>query len=336
MDGIDGARYVPWRPDATVETREESEVFAADLPTTREHPWHAWLPITQGCDNYCSYCVVPYVRGREKSRSFDDITAQAEQLVAEGVREITLLGQNVNSYGRDLFGEPRFAQILSAVAATGIERLGFATSHPKDLLPETIEVMATTPALLTHLHLPVQSGSNRVLRAMNRGYTREHYLSLIEALRAAVPGITLSTDIIVGFPGETDEDFEDGTLALMQEVGYDQAFTFLFSPRNETPAARMDGQVSADVAQARFDRLVECVQSSARHSNERLVGTRQEVLFEGPSKRDPRILAGRTHGAKVLHMPLAEGERVSDWAGRIAPVKVVEAATWYLLGEPCE
>ena len=335
LAGETAKRYVPWLPDTALEVIEDSELFAADLPTTREHPWHGWLPITQGCDNYCTYCVVPYVRGREKSRPLDALVAHAEALVADGAREITLLGQNVNSYGRDLFGEPRFAQALRAVAQTGIERLGFATSHPKDLLPETIEVMATTPAVLTHLHLPVQSGSNRVLQAMNRRYSREHYLGLVAAVRRALPGITLSTDVIVGFPGETDEDFED-TLTLFQEVGYDQAFTFLYSPRAETPAARMEGQVEADVAQARFDRLVECVQTSARICNERLVGTRQTVLFEGASKRDPRILAGRTHGAKVLHMPLPEGERVADWAGRIVPVRVVDSATWYLLGEPLE
>jgi len=346
--------YVPWLPDATVELKEESDSFAADLPTTREHPWHAWLPITQGCDNFCTYCIVPYVRGREVSRPLADIVAQAEALVADGVLEITLLGQNVNSYGRDLTecGEvkndegdgdrdskdsrPLFAEALRAVAATGVKRLGFATSHPKDLLPETIEVMATTPNIMHHLHLPVQSGSNKVLDDMGRRYTREEYLDLVAQLRTAIPNIALSTDMIVGFPGESEADFED-TLALAEEVVYDQMFTFLYSKREGTPAATMDSEVPADVAQKRFERLVECVQASARNRNEPLIGSVQEVLIEGTSKRDKNMLTGRTFGAKVMHIPLpqTEGKQVSadDFAGRIASAKVTEASTWFLRGE---
>ncbi len=189
------------------EVIEGGAEFSSALPTVREHDWAAWLPITMGCNNFCSYCIVPYVRGREKSRPLDDIAAEARSYVEAGVKEITLLGQNVNSYGRDLYGEPRFADVLRAVDAAGIERLRFATSHPKDLTDEVIGLFATLPSLMPALHLPVQSGSNRILSAMNRRYTREHYLGLIEKLRRARPDIALSTDIIVGFPGETEEDF---------------------------------------------------------------------------------------------------------------------------------
>jgi len=338
--------YIPWRPEATVEIEQESDTFAADLPTTREHPWHAWLPITQGCDNFCTYCIVPYVRGAERSRPLADVVKQAEALVADGVLEITLLGQNVNSYGRDLVkgrhsdsnlpdnesGEPLFAEALKAVAATGIKRLGFATSHPKDLSQETIDVMASTPSVMHHLHLPVQSGSNKVLDDMGRCYTREQYLDLVARLRTAIPGITLSTDMIVGFPGESEEDFLM-SLDLAKEVVFDQMFTFLYSKREGTPAAEMTNEVAADIAQERFERLVECVQSSARTSNEPLVGTVQEVLIEGASKRDSAMLTGRTFGAKVMHVPLPEGSSIEDFAGRIISAKVTEASTWFLRGE---
>ncbi|MDR1775296.1 MAG: tRNA (N6-isopentenyl adenosine(37)-C2)-methylthiotransferase MiaB [Actinomycetes bacterium] len=325
-----GERYTD---SATVETVEASDAFAADLPTVRKHPWHAWLPITQGCNNFCSYCIVPYVRGREKSRPLERIVEQAETLVADGVREITLLGQNVNSYGRDRYGTPRFAEALAAVAATGVERLGFATSHPKDLLDETIAVMGRTPQILRYLHLPVQSGSDRVLQAMNRHYTGADYRRLVCKLRAAVPDIALSTDLIVGFPGETERDFAD-TLQLVREVEFDQAFTFLFSPRAKTPAATMPDQVPADVAQERFERLVDAVQAGARAGNERLVGTRQDVLVEGASKRDAQVLVGRDRHYKVCHFPLPAGNTAADWQGRTVAVRVAAAHTWYLDVEP--
>ncbi|MRR12912.1 tRNA (N6-isopentenyl adenosine(37)-C2)-methylthiotransferase MiaB, partial [bacterium] len=188
---------------AAIEILDATTEFTSDLPSEREHPWHAWVPITMGCDNFCSYCIVPYVRGRERSRPLEEIVREVESLVAEGVREVTLLGQNVNSYGRDLYGEPRFAQALSAVAETGVRRIRFATSHPKDLTDETIAVMADTPAVCKYLHLPVQSGSDRILAAMNRAYTQVDYLALVDRLYAAMPDLALSTDIIVGFPGET-------------------------------------------------------------------------------------------------------------------------------------
>ena len=242
-----------------VEVLDASSSFPTELPTAREHSWAAWLPITIGCNNFCTYCIVPYVRGREKSRPIEDIVAEAERYVAAGVKEITLLGQNVNSYGRDLYGSPRFAQILDALDQTGIERLRFATSHPKDLSDEVIAKFGKLRSLMPALHLPAQSGSDAVLKAMNRRYTSEHYLQLIDKLRDACPDIALSTDIIVGFPGETEQDFED-TARLVDTVGYHQVFTFIYSKREGTPAAKMVDNTPHEVIQQRFDRLVDIVQ----------------------------------------------------------------------------
>ncbi|MBI5231358.1 MAG: tRNA (N6-isopentenyl adenosine(37)-C2)-methylthiotransferase MiaB [Coriobacteriales bacterium] len=315
-----------------VEILEESTDFASDLPAEREHPWHAWVPITVGCDNFCSYCIVPHVRGRERSRELDDIVAEAERLRAEGVLEVTLLGQNVNSYGRDLYGSPRFAEVLEAVAATGIPRIRFATSHPKDLLDATIRTMANVAEVMPYLHLPVQSGSNDVLAAMNRHYAKESYLDLVERLYDAIPDLALSTDVIVGFPGETDADFED-TLDVVATSRVDQAFTFIYSPRAGTPAATMPDQVPREVAQERFDRLVEVVHRSALEKNVPFVGSVQPVLFAGTSKRDRRMLSGRSPHNKVVHVALAEGEEAADYAGRIVDVRIIEAQTWFLAGE---
>jgi len=314
-----------------VEVFSEAQGFASDLPTEREHPWHAWVPITIGCDNFCTYCIVPYVRGREKSRPIEHIEAEVRNLVDEGVKEVTLLGQNVNSYGRDLYREPRFAQVLRAVANTGIDRIRFATSHPKDLSDDTIAAMAEVPAVMPYLHLPVQSGSNRILAAMNRRYTRENYLRLVSRARDAVPDLALSTDIIVGFPGETESDFDD-TLDLVRQVGYDQAFTFIYSPREGTPAASLGERVPRAVSQPRFDRLVELVHASAFANNRRLVDSVQTVLFEGVSKRDERTLAGRTPSNKVVHVVVPEGRAGNEYAGRLLDVEVSEAQTWFLGG----
>jgi tRNA-2-methylthio-N6-dimethylallyladenosine synthase len=314
---------------ARVEILQESTDFAADLPTHRAHAFHAWLPITQGCNNHCSYCIVPSVRGQQRSRPLADITAAAQALVADGVREITLLGQNVNSYGRDRYGRTRFADALRLVAESGVTRLGFTTSHPRDLLPETIGVMARYPAILRYLHLPVQSGSNRILSAMNRRYTREDYLALVARLREALPDLALSTDIIVGFPGETEADFAE-TLALADTVAFDQAFTFLYSPRQSTPAATMPDQVLPEVAQERFERLVDCVQTHALARNRLLVNTTQEVLIEGASKRNPEMLSGRTRGYKMCHLALPATSELKDYVGECVQTRVREAHTWYL------
>jgi tRNA-2-methylthio-N6-dimethylallyladenosine synthase len=314
-----------------IETLERGVVFASDLPSHREHPWHAWLPITVGCDNFCTYCIVPYVRGRERSRSREDIVAEAERLVADGVVEITLLGQNVNSYGRDRYGEPRFAEVLRAVAATGIRRLRFVTSHPKDLSDDTIAVMAAEPAICRSLHLPVQSGSTRLLGAMNRRYTKEQYLALVDRLYAAMPDLSLSTDVIVGFPGETDADFAE-TMEVVGHCRYDQAFTFLYSAREGTPAARLSDTVPADIAQERFDRLVTAIQASAHRKNQALIGSVQEILIEGGSRRDSSVITGRTAGNKVVHTAAPDSVTPTSLAGRFATVRIEEAQTWFLTG----
>lgn len=314
-----------------VEVLDASASFPTDLPTEREHPWAAWLPITIGCNNFCTYCIVPYVRGREKSRPLEDIVAEAQRYVDAGVKEITLLGQNVNSYGRDLYGTPRFADVLDAIDATGIKRLRFATSHPKDLTDEVIAKFGSLRSLMPALHLPVQSGSNAVLAAMNRRYTREHYRDLVGKLRAVRPDIALSTDVIVGFPGETDKDFED-TYRLIDEIGYHQVFTFIYSKREGTPAAKLDDPTPREVIQKRFDRLVDIVQEHAWQANQADRGRTVEVLIEGASKRDPQLFAGKTPKNQTVHAPLPAGVDIAQWTGRFVDVRIDEAKTWYLSG----
>ena len=321
---LEGDRHV-------VETLEESESFPTDLPITRENSWAAWLPITIGCNNFCTYCIVPYVRGREKSRTLEDIVDEAKRYVSAGVKEITLLGQNVNSYGRDLYGKPRFADVLEAVADTGIERLRFATSHPKDLTDEVIAKFGTLDALMPALHLPAQSGSDSILKAMHRSYTVEHYLGLIEKLRDVKPGISLSTDIIVGFPGETEQDFM-GTYRLVEEVGYSQVFTFIYSKREGTPAASYFDDTPREVIQERFDRLREVVERGAYDFNQAQKGHVVDVLIEGASKKDSRIATGHSPENINVHAPIPEGAVLEDLVGRIVPVKIEEARTWYLRG----
>ena len=315
-----------------VEVLDASSSFPTELPTAREHAWAAWLPITIGCNNFCSYCIVPYVRGREKSRPLEDIVAEAERYVAAGVKEITLLGQNVNSYGRDLYGKPRFADVLDAIDSTGIERLRFATSHPKDLTDEVIAKFGHVRSLMPALHLPVQSGSDAVLAAMNRRYTREHYLELVKKLREACPDIALSTDIIVGFPGETAKDFED-TYRLVDEVGYHQVFTFIYSKREGTPAAKIEDPTPHEVIQERFDRLVDLVQKHAYELNQPEVGQTVKVLVEGGSKRDERMISGKSPKNQTVHALVPEGRTPDEMAGSFVDVKITEAKTWYLTGD---
>ncbi len=316
----------------TAETLEESDDFPTDLPSVREHDWAAWLPITIGCNNFCTYCVVPYVRGREKSRPFEDVVDEARRYVEAGVKEITLLGQNVNSYGRDLYGEPRFAEVLKAVADTGIERLRFATSHPKDLTDEVIEAFGNTPNLMPALHLPAQSGSNQILKAMHRSYTIEHYRELIKKLRKACPGIALSTDIIVGFPGETEEDFM-GTYNLIKDIGYSQVFTFIYSKREGTPAAKIVDTTPREVIQERFDRLRAVVEQGAYDFNQAQAGKTVPVLFEGVSKKDSLIITGRSPENITVHAPLPQDVSANDIIGSTLPVTIDEARTWYLRGQ---
>lgn len=315
-----------------VEVADRSDAFPTDLPTTREHSWAAWLPITIGCNNFCSYCIVPYVRGREKSRPFEDIVAEAQRYVEAGVKEITLLGQNVNSYGRDLYGAPRFADILRAIDDTGIERVRFATSHPKDLSDDVIRAFGSLRSLMPALHLPVQSGSNAVLDDMNRRYTRERYLELVSKLREARSDIALSTDVIVGFPTETERDFED-TYRLIDEVGYHQVFTFIYSKREGTPAAMLENASGKEEIQARFDRLVDLVQDHAYACNQADLGSIVTVLVEGPSKRNANLIAGRSPKNQTVHAQAPLGSDPESLVGTFVNVHVDEAKTWYLSGK---
>ena len=314
-----------------VETIDVNDGFSSDLPVRREKPWHAWVPIMTGCDNFCSYCIVPYVRGREMSRPLDDVAAELAMLADEGIREVTLLGQNVNSYGRDLYGTPRFAEVLSLAGESGVDRVRFVTSHPKDLLPETIEAMATYPNIMPQLHLPLQSGSNRILRAMNRSYTVEHYLDLVCDLRSARPDISLSTDIIIGFPDETEEDFA-ATLDVVREVGYGQMFRFIYSKRPGTPAATMPDDTPREVLQGRFERLEELAQASSLAENRREVGRILPVLVDASSRRDAGVLAGKSPKLQTVHAPLADGMRIEDVIGQIVDVRIDDATTNYLQG----
>jgi tRNA-2-methylthio-N6-dimethylallyladenosine synthase len=272
------------------------DTFAATLPMHRERRFSAWVQVSMGCNSVCSYCIVPAVRGREQSRRPGEIVAEVDALARQGVKEITLLGQNVNSWGRDLAPELRteFGELLRACdAVEGIERIRFTSPHPKDFREPVIAAMAESPSVCEHVHLPLQSGSSRILKAMRRTYTRERYLGLVAALRDAIPDLALGTDLIVGFPGETEADFEE-TLEVVAEVGYDSAFTFVYSPRSGTEAAAMHDQVPEDVKRERMERLVEVVQRTAAARNATRVGLVEEVLVEGPSRTDPSLLRGRT------------------------------------------
>lgn len=313
------------------DTAEPGTAFSSDLPDHRESPFHAWVPIMTGCNNFCSYCIVPYVRGRERSRAMEDVVAEVKALVADGVREVCLLGQNVNSYGRDRYGEPRFAELLRAVAATGVERIRFTSSHPKDLTDETIAAMAELPAVMPQLHLAVQSGSTDVLRRMNRKYTRKDYLDLVRRIRAAMPDIALSTDIIVGFPNETEEDFLE-TLSLVREAAFSSAFTFIYSKREGTPAAAVDDPTPRDEIQGRFDRLAALVQEQSWDYNRRQVGRTVDVLVEGPSKKDPGVLTGHSPENVTVLFEAPEGADPADLVGKVVPVEVLDGRPWYLRG----
>jgi len=322
---------------------EDRESFPSALPVRREVPWAAWVTIQVGCDNSCAFCIVPAVRGREISRPFGDVVAEVAAAVAEGVTEVTLLGQNVNSYGRDLAlaarqaggggsVRPLFAELLSAVGAVeGIKRVRYTSPHPKDLRPETIDAMAATAAVCEHLHLPLQSGSDRVLAAMHRGYTAERYLERLASARRGIDDLAVTTDIIVGFPGETDDDFER-TLEVAAEACYDSAYTFIFSSRPGTEAAeRVDELVPPDVVAERFERLRIVVERSALARHTARVGRVEEVLVEGPSRKDPDVLTGRTRQNKLVHFTAA-GIR----PGAYATVRVTGAAPHHLRGDLVE
>ena len=321
--------------------RAEAEAFPSALGVRRDLPHSAWVTIQVGCDNSCAFCIVPAVRGPEISRPFESLLAEVRRLAGEGVAEVTLLGQNVNSYGRDLAlarrraGEkvparPMFAELLRAVGAVeGIRRVRYTSPHPKDLRPETIAAMAETPAVCEHLHLPLQSGSDAVLAAMHRGYSADRYLQRLDDARRGIPDLAVSTDIIVGFPGETEQDFAD-TLAVVAEAEFDSAFTFVFSPRPGTEGAAMTEQfVDPGLVTERYERLRAVVERSARRRHEARVGRREEVLVEGPSKTRPELTSGRARQNKLVHFSAPAPVR----PGSFVDVDVSGAAAHYLLGE---
>ncbi len=306
---------------------EQTEVFPSALPSRRACPWHAWVSISIGCNNSCTFCIVPAVRGREQSRRMGDILDEVRALVDDGVIEVTLLGQNVNSYGRDLGGHPLFAELLWALdEVPGLARVRFTSPHPKDFRAEVVEAMAGAGVVCEHIHLPLQSGSDSCLRRMKRAYTRRRYLDKVAMVRDAIPGVAITTDIIVGFPGETDEEFAD-TMSLVAEVGYDAAYTFRYSPRPGTAAAAMDDQVPPEVTQERFDALVALQEEISLQRNRALVGTVQEVLVEGPSRKDPARLTGRTRTNKLVHFSDNAAE------GSLVPVRITGAHPHHLDGE---
>ncbi len=318
--------------DAYLSKERVVEVFSKEgeiiegLPSKRDHNAKAWVNIMYGCDEFCTYCIVPYTRGKERSRLPEDVISEVEELAKQGYKEVTLLGQNVNAYGKDLDMNYTFANLLDDLNKIDIPRIRFTTSHPRDLDDETIEVMAKRGNIMPHLHLPVQSGSNSVLKKMNRKYTKEIYLEKIKKLKELIPDISITTDIIVGFPTETDEDFK-ATLDLVKEVGFEGAFTFIFSPREGTPAARYEDDTSMEVKKARLQELNDLINEGYLTGNKRFEGKTVKVLVDGKSIKDPNILTGYTEHNKVVNFPGTE-----DLIGKIVNVKIEKAYTWHLRG----
>ena len=307
---------------------KDTDKIVEDLPVERKYSFKSGVNIMFGCNNFCSYCIVPYVRGRERSRDPKAIVREIERLVADGVVEVMLLGQNVNSYGKTLEEPMTFAQLLREIEQIdGLERIRFMTSHPKDLSDELIEVMGNSKKICKHLHLPVQSGSSRILQKMNRRYTKEQYLTLVEKIRSAVPDISLTTDIIVGFPGETEEDFQE-TLDVVRKVRYDSAFTFIYSKRSGTPAAVMEDQVPDDVVKDRFDRLLTEVQQIASEVCAVHQGTVQTALVECKNEHDPHLMTGRLSNNLLVHFPGDE-----SLIGKLVDVRLDECRGFYYIGE---
>ena len=306
---------------------EDRDVIAEGLPLRRLRHDAAYVTIMYGCDNFCSYCIVPYVRGRERSRNPEAILREAEGLAKAGVKEIMLLGQNVNSYGKGLPGDPTFAGLLKQLDGLGIPRIRFMTSHPKDLSDELIDVMAESRHILPQFHLPVQSGNNEILKMMNRHYTREQYLDRVEKLRQAIPGIGLSTDIIVSFPGETEAQFED-TISLVNEVRFDSAFTFIYSPRNGTKAAKMDGLIPEEVSSERIQRLIALQENLQKETLKRFIGQEEEILVEGLSRRSRQAVSGKGRHAVSVTMEGSEAD-----IGQILKCRIVNLKNNTLTGE---
>lgn len=303
---------------------EEGQDFRDELPVQRSDGLRAFVNIIYGCTNFCTYCIVPYTRGKEHSRTPEKIRADVLGLVADGYKEVTLLGQNVNAYGKDLSEGTSFGQLLTDLnTIEGLARIRFTTSHPRDMGADLIECLARLDKVCEHLHLPVQAGSTELLKRMNRGYTREYYLSLVDQIRKAVPNISLTTDLIVGFPGETDQNFQD-TLSLVREIGFDSAFTFIYSPREGTPAARMPNQIPEELKKERIYELIEVQNAISDAHMRRLVGTTQELLIEGRSREG---LVGRTRTNRQVYL-----EGPCDLLGSLVSVGITEASTWNLKG----
>ncbi len=313
--------------DMVVDIWKDTDRIVENLPVERKYFFKSGVNIMFGCNNFCSYCIVPYVRGRERSREPREILREIERLVDDGVAEVMLLGQNVNSYGRNLDEPVTFAQLLREVEKIpGLARIRFMTSHPKDLSDELIETIANSQKICPHIHLPLQSGSSRILKIMNRHYTKEQYLTLVEKLRAAVPDISLTTDIIVGFPGETEEDFEE-TLDVVRKARFDSAFTFIYSRRTGTPAASMEDQVPQDVVKDRFDRLLAEVQRIAKETSARFTGQVLPVLVEEINAQDSALVTGRLASNLLVHFP---GD--ASLIGKIVDVELTECKGFYYLG----
>ena len=310
---------------------KDTQEIVEDLPIERKYSFKSGVNIMFGCNNFCSYCIVPYVRGRERSRNPEDIIAEIKKLVADGVVEVMLLGQNVNSYGKNLENPMTFAKLLQEIEKIeGLERIRFMTSHPKDLSDELIEVMANSKKICKHLHLPLQSGSSEILKVMNRRYDKEKYLALVEKIKKTIPDIGLTTDIIVGFPGETEEDFLE-TMDVVKKVRYDSAFTFIYSKRTGTPAAAMENQVPEDVVKDRFDRLLKEVQTISQEMTARFEGMVEEVLVEDINDHNPELVTGRMSNNHLVHFP---GD--ASMIGKIVKVHLDECKGFYYLGSVVE
>lgn len=314
-----------------IDVWEDTDKIVENLPNRRKYSFKTGVNIMFGCNNFCSYCIVPYVRGRERSRLPEDIVKEVRDFVNDGVVEIMLLGQNVNSYGKNLEKPCSFAQLLTMLEdIEGLKRIRFMTSHPKDLSDELIRVMSRSKKICHHLHLPLQSGSSRILKIMNRRYDKESYLALVDRIRAAIPDIALTTDIIVGFPGETEEDFAE-TMDVVQRVGYDSAFTFIYSKRTGTPAASMEEQVPEEVIKPRFDRLLKEVQQIATRKAEGYTGSIQQVLVEQVNEQDDSLVTGRMDNNSVVHLPGG-----AELIGQIVSVRLTQCKGFYYIGELCE
>lgn len=310
------------------ELSEELEVMPSNLPCQREYPFKAWVTITVGCNNYCSYCIVPYVRGREISRPLEDIIKEVEFLVEDGVIEITLLGQNVNSYGYDLYDKSKFAYLLGKLnEIKELERIRFTTSHPKDLTSDIIQAVADSESICEHFHLPIQSGSNKILKLMNREYTKEAYLDIIKNIRTAMPECSITTDIMVGFPGEGEQEFLE-TFETFKKIEFDQAYMFIFSPRGDTPASKLKDSETKEAKKERFLRLVDLQNNITSNKNKSLEGKTFEILVEGRSKKNPQRLTGRTRTNRIVNF---HGEE--DLIGKLVKIKITKSQSYSLIGE---